>query len=217
MNASFLKKAHRCRGELATHLARLPAFSGMRRTLSARCQAVARHHVDAEAEHGRERRYQPVTENDGCARLVRSRQSQRNCSRTDDAQPIGHDSPRKSSGLQPFCLDGRPARLRHQKARRSPRMLQNQRLQRPRWIAWPTTDGRQTGALATRSKNRNGDPAAEQGVSETFRHGTKFRAEVIENGDFVPPRYKTRCLGGSHRSATGHLSRFAIYRGISRC
>ena len=217
MNVSNLKKAHRCGRAVAATLARFPALSGMRRTFPARREAAARHPFDDEAERRREWRHQSFPESHGRSWLVWSRQSQCGGSRTDDAQPADDDSTGEPAGLQLVCADAVPARLRHFKSGRTTRMLFDQRLQSIGRVTWRRSNGLQAGALATCQKNANGGPATVRSAYKTFRYGTKRKAKVTPKQDFVPLRYKTPSFRGSHRSATGHLYRLAIYRGISRC
>lgn len=217
MNATLIEEAHRCGRALATRPPRLPSFSCLCRTFTAQCEIATRHPFDDEGERRRERRHMPLADNDVCAWMVEPCQSQRGSPRTDRPQPSGDDQARESPGLQPIRSDAVPLGLRHREVGCSSWVLPDERLQRAGWFARHATYGRQAGALATCQKNANGGPATEQGMSETFRHGTKCATELIEKQDFVPPRYKTPYFRGSHRSATGHLSRFAIYRGISRC
>jgi hypothetical protein len=217
MNASILEKTHCCGRAVATPIARFSAFSGMRRTLSTRRQAAARYPVDDEAERSRERRYKPSPKSHGRSWLVWSRQSQCSHPRTENAQPAHDDATRRPAGLQPICTNHLSTRLRHREAGRSAGVLPDQRLQRPGWIAWYATDERQVCVLATCPKNANGNPATVRSTCKTFRHGTKCEGEVIKNQDFVPPRYKSPCFSGLHRSAMGHLYKLAICRESSRC
>ena len=57
----------------------------------------------------------------------------------------------------------------------------------------------------------NSSPATERQTNKTFRGGTNPTTGTHEAGDFVPPRNKTPSIPPSHRSATGHLLKGAIY------
>lgn len=214
MNVSLIEKTNRSRRSLATGSTWLSAKSGVRRIVATRGQALTGYSGHHATKRRRQRRH--LLGPAGYVRegLVGSRNPPGNRSGIVGARLARDDSARGPFGLLPVCTHAVPARLRHFEARRSAWMLHDERLQGARWIAWGCTDGQQAGHLATCQKNENGSPATVRSITNTFRHGTKCETEMIEKRDFVPPRYKPPGFVGSHRSATGHLFRGAIYREI---
>lgn len=199
---------------VAAAAARLPQIESVCRAIHARHEVAGGRSFNARAKRGRKRGYKPFSEADGYQGLDKSRKPVGGCSGATGMRFAEYDAARFKARLQSVRPDPVPARLRPEKARRAAGIVSADGLHGGRIDPCKSADRDPAGTLAEGPKIKNGIPATEQSPRGLFRHGTKSIGENAEIADFVPPRNKTPCFSGGLCSATGHLYRLAICRGV---
>lgn len=212
MNHGQVKEKINCRNRpLAPAAFGLLAVAGVCGAISTRAKAAGGLAIHDGAKCQPERGFMHRPQSYGRAWVVRSSLPIGGGQGIAGAPLDSTDPSRLTAGLQPIRLHPVSIGLRPVKARREAGLLRANGLRGRRRQLGKCSNGKQSGAVATRQKNANCSPATVQSTSSSYRHGTKCGAGTLKSMDFVPPGYKTPCFSGSHRTATGQLYRLAIY------
>lgn len=190
-------------------------LKSVRGVVTASGKAIARSVRATWPECDTQRRFVAGSEGDGCAGLDKSLKPRRSGSGTTGARANRSDPAGIAPRLQSVRGHAIPVELRPIQARRKAGNVQVHRLHGRQRNAGESTNGSESGAVATCQKNANGSPATGRSTPQTSRHGTKPRRKTSEIGHFVPPRDKTACFWVVLRPATGHLYRLTICSNLS--
>ena len=193
-----------------------PQVESMCRTVPS-CHEVAGGHAgDARSECVTEWRCIDSSSDYGCSGMDEQGDSPGVSKRASGIRIDHKDQAGGQAGLQSVRSHSVPSGLRSGKAGREAWMLSGDRLHGERNAACKSPLGRKPGEVEVCQKIKKGRPATEQSHRLSFRHGTKASSSRVKFRHFVPPRYKTPCFSPFYCSATGHLSRYAIYMGSFR-
>ena len=193
-----------------THTAGVLAVAGVRGTVTAWGETVARPVRPDGAECDAQRGFVSRPQGDGLAWLDKPFKPRGGGPGTTCSRATCSDATGIAPRLQPVRGHTLPAELRPLETRRQAGNVPIHRLHGRRRSTGQTAHGSESGTVATSQKNANGSPATGRRPPRTSRHGTTAEENRLEIADFVPPRDKTPCFSVVHRPATGHLYRLTI-------
>lgn len=203
MNEQIQETRHRLHWIVGACAARLLAQPRLCGAFAPRCKVALGRSLNARSQCCEEWRPLHNTKGHGLSRVVWTRNAKSGIQRTGSTRfVVGHTSG-EPPRLQAVCMHPVSAGLRPTKARRETRLLPANRLHGRGSNERHASDGRASGTLATRQKNRNGSPATGRTPPQTSRHGTNGAGRSDSLRALRPATGQTPRLSASPSSRHG--------------